>query len=140
MRSIKNDPPEAGTLGNVDLERQKLELEILLKKKELEALGRPPAPRDWWAVVVGILGAPTAVAGLAVAFTTATGNFHTQQKTLAETAQIQASMNKAADASKLAKDLTAKEKEGPQAFDKAVQENSEKIKDALESLKHAWDQ
>ncbi len=124
------------------LERQKLELELEIKKKELEAFGKPPAApsKPWWAVAVELLGLPAAVLGLAVAFTTFSGNKATEQKTLAETAQIKASMEKAAEASKLAEDLSAKQKEGPRAFEQAVIQNEDKIRSALDRLRQVEDQ
>jgi hypothetical protein len=128
----------APTIG--DLQREKLELEVQLKKKQLESLGKAPAAKKWWAVAIEFLGLPAAVIGLAVAFTTAVGNYHSDQKTVAETAQIKANLAKAADAGKLANDLTAKEKEGPEAFDKAVLQNADKIKDALKSFQQAEEQ
>jgi hypothetical protein len=120
---------------NQDLERQKLEIEIELKKKELADFGKPPvAPRRaWWTVTVELLGVPVTVLGLVVAFTTASGNRTTQQKTVAEIAQIRANLAKA-DTSKLAADLSAKQKEGPKAFDQAVAQNADKIQLALERL------
>lgn len=119
-----------------ELKLQTLAVELELKRKQLADFGKPAAqPRKpWWVVAVEFLGLPAAVLGLVVAFTTASGNRASEKKTEAETAQIQASLAKAAETNKLASDLAAKEKEGPKAFDQAVAQNADKIKDALDQL------
>ena len=98
--SPSDNPPEKHASTIQDLAREKLEVEILLKKKELEALGKAPPPKKWWAVLVEFLGLPAVVIGLAVGFTTAAGNYYSSQKTIAETAQIKRNLAKAADATK----------------------------------------
>jgi hypothetical protein len=119
---------------NADLERQKLILEIEEKKKGLTT------KKPWWTVLVELLGAPAAVLALVVAFTTASGNLATKNKTVAETAQIQANLSTAQATNKLATDLSEKQKEGPQAFEQAAAQNADKIQMALLRLQQFEEQ
>jgi len=136
MTDSNPNTPTSSLATKEELERRNLELEYELKKKQLADFGKPPAasPKSWWVIVVEFLGIPAAVIGLAVGITTASGNRATEAKTVAETVQIKAAMSKAAETEKLASDLSTKQKEGPRAFEQAVTQNAEQIKDALERL------
>jgi len=125
---------------NQDLEREKLLPELEIKRKELEKIGSPSPRKPWWTLAVEFLALPTAVIGLAVAFTTASGNVSTERKTAVETEQIKANLNKAAEAGRLATDLSEKEKQGPKAFEQAVAQNANKIKESLERLQRLEEQ
>src|SRR4029077_12902587 len=126
MADIDENSPNTKSSTTEDLVREKLEIELQLKRKELEAFGKTPLaplapPKPWWTVAVELIGLPAAVLGLAVAFTAASGNISTNRKTGLETEQIRQALAKAAETkaetNKLATDLSSKEKEGPKAFD-----------------------
>jgi hypothetical protein len=140
--SDPQNAPSGPPTSKEELERQKLQIELEISKKQLAALGKtPPAPhKPWWTVAVDFLGLPLAVVGLAVAFTQASGNHASEQKTIAETEQIRAGLASATQTSKLASDLSQKEKEGPKAFEQAVALNADKIQDALSRLQELEEQ
>jgi hypothetical protein len=116
------------TKSTSDLEREKLALEIEEKKRALAT------KKPWWTILAEVLGIPVLVLTLAVSYTTASGNLTTKQKTEAEINQIAQGQAKAQEAGQLATDLSAKEKEGPQAFAQAVAQNADKIQSSLDRL------
>ena len=135
MSDTPNAPIVTGDVSKDDLERQKLELEVMLKRKELTA------KKSWWLIVGEVLGIPAVVVTIVLGITAASGNRATERKTTEEILQIRHNLARAAEAGALANDLlSAKQKEGPKAFEQAVAQNTDRIRDALKSLQRLEEQ
>src|ERR1019366_8422478 len=98
MSDTPNAPIVTGDVSKDDLERQKLELEVMLKRKELTA------KKSWWLIVGEVLGIPAVVVTIVLGITAASGNRATERKTTEEILQIRHNLARAAEAGALAND------------------------------------